>query len=677
MLEALSRVPDLAHHEVLSELLSLVEATTRSNWALKRGPVALKFASASVHFLPAPKPTSEIFVWTPWFHGLHLRFGAVARGGIRWSERQRDLRTEVLGLARAQVKKNSLIVPTGAKGAFVLRDLFAGQDKARDAYAAFVVSLLDLTDNIVDGKVVHPSGIWCRDGEDPYLVVAPDKGTATFSDLANAISNKAGFWLGDAFASGGSNGYDHKALGITAKGAWLAVGRHFHALGIDPQREPIRVVGVGDMSGDVFGNGMLQSRELRLIAAFDHRHIFVDPSPDPQRSYEERLRLSRLPGSSWRDYDLSTASAGSAVYSRQAVQVPLSDEARSVLNLGPSPVSATELVRAILEAPSDLIFFGGIGTFVKAPDELDVEVDDASNDDVRVSADHVRARVIVEGANLAVTQRARVSYSRRGGRVNADFVDNAGGVALSDREVNLKVLLDLAEAHGRLGAGRRHEMLAQVTDEVVQAVLTDVSRSIDSLDHAAVTSATDLPGYESLMEELEEGGSLDPAVESLPDAGELNRRRGAGAGLTRPEVAVVLGYARIDIAASLAGSAEVTGAAFESCALSYFPGPFRDAFSGLVPLHPLYNKIIGCQVANEVVDRMGPVWAHEVAKESRCQLFEVITAYWAAREVLGIAGLYDEVDRLSRSIPDDALADLRVVLSTSINRLVRWYLSSR
>jgi glutamate dehydrogenase len=677
VLEALSSVPDLAHHEALAELLSLVEATTRSNWALRRGPVALKFASASVPFLPAPKPTSEIFVWTPWSHGLHLRFGAVARGGIRWSERQRDLRTEVLGLARAQVKKNSLIVPTGAKGAFVLRDLSAGQDKARDAYAAFVGSLLELTDNIVDGKIIHPSGIWCRDGEDPYLVVAPDKGTAAFSDLANAISNKTGFWLGDAFASGGSKGYDHKALGITAKGAWLAVERHFHALGIDPQREPIRVVGVGDMSGDVFGNGMLQSRALCLIAAFDHRHIFVDPSPDPERSYKERLRLSRLAKSSWRDYDLSTASVGSAVYSRQAVRVPLSDEARAVLNVGPGPVPATELVRAILEAPSDLIFFGGIGTFVKAPDELDVEVDDASNDDVRVSADRLRARVIVEGANLAVTQRARISYSRRGGRVNADFVDNAGGVALSDREVNLKVLLDLAEAHGRLGADRRYDMLAQVTDEVVQAVLTDVSRSLGSLDHAAVTSAADLPAYEAVIEELEEGGSLDPAVESLPDAGELNRRRGAGAGLTRPEVAVVLGYARIDIAASLAGSEEVAGATFEPCALSYFPGPFREASSGLVPLHPLYNKIIGCQVANEVVDRMGPVWAHEVAKESRRQLFEVITAYWAAREVLEIAALYDEVDSLSRSIPDDALADLRVVLSTAVNRLVRWYLSSR
>ena len=674
LLEALSRVPDLAHHEALTELLLLVEATTRSNWALKRGPVALKFASASVPFLPAPKPTSEIFVWAPWFHGLHLRFGEVARGGIRWSERQRDLRTEVLGLARAQVKKNSLIVPTGAKGAFVLHDPSAGQDKARDAYAAFIGSLLDLTDNIVDGKVRHPNGIWCRDGEDPYLVVAPDKGTATFSDLANTISNKAGFWLGDAFASGGSNGYDHKALGITAKGAWLAVERHFHALGIDPQREPIRVVGVGDMSGDVFGNGMLQSRSLRLIAAFDHRHIFVDPSPDPERSYEERLRLSRLAGSSWRDYDLSS-SPGSSVYSRQAVQVPLSDEARSVLNLRAGPVSATELVRAILEAPVDLIFFGGIGTYVKAPDELDVEVDDASNDEVRVSADHVRARVIVEGANLAVTQRARVSYSRRGGRVNADFVDNAGGVALSDREVNLKVLLDLAQANGRLDGGRRYEMLAEVTDEVVQAVLTDVSRSVDSLDHAAVTSAPDLPAYEALMEELEEAGNLDPAVESLPGTAELNRRRGAGAGLTRPEVAVVLGYARIDIAASLAGSPEVTGAAFEISGLSYFPGAFREAFSDLVPLHPLHHRIVGCQVANEVVDRMGPVWAHEVAREARCQLSDVITAYWAAREVLSIAALYDEVDRLSRSIRDDAVAHLREVLSTAVNRLVRWYLS--
>ena len=677
VLEALSRVPDLAHHEALTELLSLVEATTRSNWALKRGPVALKFASASVPFLPSPRPTSEIFVWAPWFHGLHLRFGPVARGGIRWSERQRDLRTEVLGLARAQVKKNSLIVPTGAKGAFVLRDRSTGQDKARDAYAAFIGSLLDLTDNIVEGKISHPRGIWCRDGEDPYLVVAPDKGTATFSDLANAISNKAGFWLGDAFASGGSNGYDHKALGITAKGAWLAVERHFHALGVDPQREPIRVVGVGDMSGDVFGNGMLQSRALCLIAAFDHRDIFVDPSPDPQRSYEERLRLSRLPGSAWRDYDLSKASPGSSVYSRQAVQVQLSDEARSALNLGLGPVSATELVRAILEAPADLIFFGGIGTYVKAPDELDVEVDDASNDDVRVSADHVRARVVVEGANLAVTQRARVSYSRRGGRVNADFVDNAGGVALSDREVNLKVLLDLAEANGRLGSGRRYEMLAEVTDEVVRAVLTEVSRSVGSLDHAAVTSASDLPAYEALMEELEARGSLDPAVESLPDAGELNRRRGAGAGLTRPEVAVVIGYTRIDIASSLAGSAEVTAAAFEICALSYFPEPFRDAFSDLVPLHPLHHRIIGSQVANEVVNRMGPVWAHELARESRGELSDVIRTYWAAREVLGIAALYDEVDLVSRSTPDDAVTGLRELLSAAVNRLVRWYLSGR
>jgi glutamate dehydrogenase len=677
VLEALSRVPDLAHHEVLAELLSLVEATTRSNWALKRGPVALKFASTSVPFLPAPKPTSEIFVWAPWFQGLHLRFGPVARGGIRWSERQRDLRTEVLGLARAQVKKNSLIVPTGAKGAFVLHDLYAGQDKARDAYAAFVGGLLELTDNIVDGKVRHPKGICCRDGEDPYLVVAPDKGTATFSDLANEISKKVGFWLGDAFASGGSNGYDHKALGITAKGAWLAVERHFRALGIDPQREPIRVVGVGDMSGDVFGNGMLQSRALCLIAAFDHRDIFVDPSPDPGRSYEERLRLSRLARSSWRDYDLTKASPGSTVYSRQAAEVPLSDEARSVLNLRPGPVSANELVRAILQAPADLIFFGGIGTFVKAPDELDAEVDDASNDDVRVSADHVRARVVVEGANLAVTQRARISYSRRGGRVNADFVDNAGGVALSDREVNLKVLLNLAESHGRLDTAMSSAMLGEVTDEVVQAVLTDVSRSIDSLDHAALTSAPDLPAYESLMEELEARGSLDPAVESLPDAGDLNRRRGAGAGLTRPEVAVVLGYARTDIAVSMAASPEVTGPAFETCALSYFPGPFRDAFSDLVRLHPLYNRIVGCQVANEVVDRMGPVWAHEVARESRCQLSDVTRAYWAAREVLGGAALYDEVDALSRSRPDDVLVDLRAVLSTALDRLVRWYLSGR
>ena len=394
LVEALSNVPDLEHDRALRELASLVEATTRTNWALGREAISLKLASGSVPFLPAPYPLVETFVWCPWFEALHVRFGLVAREGIRWSDRQSDMRSEVLGLARAQVKKNSLIVPTGAKGAFVLRrEPTASIERGKAAYSAFMHALLDITDNIVGGKVAHPEGVVCRDGDDPYLVVAPDKGTGHFSDLANSISLERGFWLGDAFASGGSTGYDHKALAITARGAWVAVRRHFRALEMDAQHDPLRVVGVGDMSGDVFGNGMLQSRSISLVAAFDHRDIFVDPSPDPGLSYEERRRLSQLERSSWKDYDLNVASLGAAVYSRHAKKVALSPQACGALGVvGPGLLSPPELVKAVLEAQVDLIFFGGIGTFVKASGETDIEVDDRANDDVRVNADQLRAQ---------------------------------------------------------------------------------------------------------------------------------------------------------------------------------------------------------------------------------------------------------------------------------------------
>ena len=509
---------------------------------------------------------AETFVWCPWFEALHVRFGLVARGGIRWSDRQADLRSEVLGLARAQVKKNSLIVPTGSKGGFVLRKddtnhQYPGHqdpghlDLGKSAYAAFIEGLLDITDNVIDGKPVHPDGVACRDGDDAYLVVAPDKGTAHFSDLANSISVRRGFWLGDAFASGGSTGYDHKVLGITARGAWVAVRRHFRALGMDSQREPLRVVGVGDMSGDVFGNGMLQSQSICLVAAFDHRHIFVDPSPDPDVSYGERLRLSQLEHSSWQDYDLKTASHGAAVYSRHAKKVELSPRACGALGVvGTGQMSPPELVKAVLEAQVDLIFFGGIGTFVKESAETDRDVDDRANDDVRVNADQLRAWVVAEGANLAMTQRARTSYSRRGGRVDTDFIDNAGGVAMSDREVNLKILLDLALGSGRLAPADRDEVLAGSADAVADAVLAQVEQSVVALDRAAVSSATDLPAFEALMEDLERAGLLDVEVEALPDAEELARRRPAGAGLSRPELAVLLAYARSELARSIDSS---------------------------------------------------------------------------------------------------------------------------
>jgi glutamate dehydrogenase len=699
---ALEEVPDLVHYEALQELLSMLLATTRSNWALGRDEVALKFASASMDFLPLPRPFAEVFVWSTRFTGIHLRFGPVARGGIRWSDRQSDLRAEILDLARAQVKKNSLIIPTGAKGGFALRspngagwedgelngshpngshpgDLDFGDrhlaDWGREAYRRFVSALLDVTDNVVDGKVRRPEGVVCLDRDDPYLVVAADKGTASFSDIANSVSAEHGYWLGDAFASGGSHGYDHKALGITAKGAWVAVRRHFRALGMDVQRDPLRVVGVGDMSGDVFGNGMLQSGAIRLVAAFDHRHIFVDPDPDAGTSFAERTRLSQLERSSWADYDLSTASKGAAVFSRQDKEVDVSKEARSALGARSGPLTPPDLVRAVLEAPVDLVYFGGIGTFVKALGESDAEVDDSANDQVRVLSDGVRARVVAEGANLALTQRARALYARRGGRVNTDFADNAAGVAMSDREVNLKILLGLAEGRGLLGEGGRDLALAEAEAGAAAAVLATVEQNIVALDLAATTAGTDLAAYEALMADLRDENLLDPEVESLPGTEELARRRSAGAGLSRPELAVVLAHARSELARSIVASPLVAETCLLPLARSYVPEPLGARLGDLLTEHPLFPEIVASQLANEVIARMGGLWAHEVAREDGCEPWQVAGAYWAAREVLGFGALYPEVDEMSWTLSLDAELEVRAALASGVGRLARWYLS--
>ncbi|MGP8208361.1 MAG: NAD-glutamate dehydrogenase domain-containing protein [Acidimicrobiales bacterium] len=678
---ALAAVPDLQHDEALRELVALVEATTRTNWALERETISLKFASRSVPFLPPPLPLTEVFVWCPGFEGLHLRFGPVARGGIRWSDRRADLRGEVLGLARAQVKKNALIVPTGAKGAFVLHD--EPRDRAerakagRSAYCAFIGALLDVTDNLVDEKVLRPEGVVCRDGDDPYLVVAPDKGTGAFSDLANGISAEKGYWLGDAFASGGSHGYDHKALGITARGAWLAVQRHFRALAMDAQRDPLRVVGVGDMSGDVFGNGMLQSRSICLVAAFDHRHVFIDPAPDAERSFAERERLSRLERSSWQDYDLGAASPGAAVYLRRAKQVELSAEVAGALGIGAGPISPPQLVRAVLQAPADLLFFGGVGTFVKAFDERDVDVDDSANDDVRVDARHLRARVITEGANLAITQRARASYSRRGGRVNTDFVDNSAGVAMSDREVNLKVLLGVAVARGRLHIAGRNRLLKAEGPAVADAVLAGVARGLVALDGAAASSAADLPAYGALIEDLEHAGLLNREVEALPTEEEMSRRQQAGAGLSRPELAVLFAYARSELARSIESSSLAGEEALMPCVLRYFPPGVREGFSDLVPEHPLYHQLLSCELANEIVDRMGALWAHELAVEAGRELYEVAGAYWAARQVMVVATNFADVDDLGWSLSPAGEEALRGYVVEALDRLSRCYLGRR
>jgi glutamate dehydrogenase len=697
----LDLVPRLEQDHVLRGYLGLIDATLRTNYFQRdtsghpRPDVVIKLDSGSVPELPAPRPKVETFLHGPSVEGIHLRAGLIARGGIRSSDRSGDFRTEVLDLAFAQVKKNAIIVPTGAKGGFVIRQAAAGPLPAavgspgasrpgagrpgpaqvKAGYESFVTGLLDITDNIVAGQVIHPPGVVAVDGPDPYLVVAADKGTATFSDLANSVSERTGFWLGDAFASGGSRGYDHKAMGITARGAWVAVRRHFHQLGIDVQSDPIRVVGVGDMSGDVFGNGMLQSRAIRLVAAFDHRHVFLDPDPDPEASYAERSRLARLSASSWADYRADVLSRGGGVWPRDAKSVPLAPAARRALGIERESFSPPALISAILAAPVDLIWFGGIGTYIKAPGESDADVADHANDAVRITSDEVRARVIAEGANLGITQRARIRYSRRGGRINADFIDNAAGVATSDREVNLKILLALAIEEGRLAPEDRDKYLSLSEDEVAHEVLRQVDHTVGALNRAVSGSAQELQAYEALLESLEQDGRLDRSVEYLPTRDEMEVRQEAGAGLIRPELAVLQAYTKSDLVGAIEGSALVGDAAFLDAVVPYFPKPIREPFGDLVPRHRLYPQLVATDVGGEIVDQLGIVWAHETSAELGRGLDEVAAAFWLARRITGAGELWAELEQLSPKLTADAESALHSMVSRAVIDLARAYLT--
>jgi glutamate dehydrogenase len=684
VLEALGAVGHLEQDQVLRAYLALVDATVRTNWFL-RGPdgrprptVVIKLDSARVPGLTPPLPRIETWVHGPDVEGIHLRNGLIARGGIRWSDRPEDFRTEVLGLAEAQVKKNAIIVPTGAKGGFVVRRAgSAGPGPARveAAYRRFIDSLFDVTDNVMDGAVVHPDGVVALDGDDPYLVVAADRGTATFSDLANGISAAHGFWLGDAFASGGSHGYDHKAMGITARGAWVAVRRHFHQLDIDVATEPVRVVGVGDMSGDVFGNGMLCSQAVMLVAAFDHRHIFIDPAPDPAVSFTERSRMAALPRSSWDDYDRAAMSPGGGVWPRDAKVIELSAEARRALGVAAERLSPPEVISAILTAPADLLFFGGIGTYIKGPGEADAEVGDHANDGVRVVADQVKARVIAEGGNLAITQRGRIRYSRRGGRINADFIDNAAGVATSDREVNLKILLTQAIAAGRLEPGERDAVLAGATEQVAAEVLRQVDHSVAALNRAVPVSADELDAHEGLLGHLEEAGRLDRVVECLPDAAEFAVRRAAGAGLIRPELAVLLAYAKSDLVEAVEISPLGADPAVAEAVTEYFPPTFLALGSDLPPHHRLAAQLGATSVAGELVDRMGIAWAHETAAELGRSVVDVAAAFWAARGVLDAAGLWGMLELAADGVSADLESAVHHRIAAGVAALARRYLA--
>jgi glutamate dehydrogenase len=659
VVEGLNAVVHRQQDQVLRDYLGLIDATVRTSYFLRTpsgrpGPtLTVKLDSRSVPDLPDPRPEIEAFVHGVDVEGIHLRFGRIARGGIRWSDRPDDFRTEILGLAEAQVKKNAIIVPTGAKGGFVCRGGAGAPAPAdvRAAYETFIGALLDITDNLVDGRVVHPRGVVALDGDDPYLVVAADRGTASFSDLANSLAAEHGYWLGDAFASGGSHGYDHKAMGITARGAWVAVRRHFHQLGIDPQTEAIRVAGVGDMSGDVFGNGMLQSRAIELVAAFDHRHIFIDPTPDAGRSFDERRRLAGLGPSSWADYDATAISAGGGVWSRDAKSVPLSPPARAALGITAEEIDPPALISAILAAPVDLLWFGGIGTYIKAPDEADAEVGDHANDAVRVTADQVRARVIAEGGNLGVTDRARIRYSRRGGRINADFIDNAAGVATSDREVNLKILLALAVQQGRLAPGDRDGLLRAVEDHVAAEVLRQVDHSVGALNRAVTASPGELDAYEALVDRLEASGRIQRQVEALPSPEEWQRRREAGAGLIRPELAVLLAAAKSDLLDALVASDLAADTALRAAVEPYFAPQIRSRFGDLIPAHPLYRELLATDLAGEIIDQMGIGWAHELGAELDVTLAQVAGAFWTARQLLGADTLWSAGEEPDAVVP--------------------------
>ncbi len=673
LVAACDGVARLDHDRILRGFLALVDATLRTNRYLGGVPplhLALKLDSHAVPDVPRPVPYREIFVHGPSVEGVHLRWGPVARGGIRWSDRPDDYRSEVLDLMRAQVLKNALIVPTGAKGGFIVKR--PGEVSVKEAYETFVSCLLDVTDNVVGDQVVPVPGR--SDGDDPYLVVAADRGTAAFSDCANRISTLRGFWLGDGFASGGSSGYDHKRLGITARGAWVSVTHHFADLDVDLRSESVTVVGIGDMSGDVFGNAMLRSDRIRLVAAFDHRDIFVDPDADPLASYRERARLYALPGSSWQDYDRSVLSAGGGVWSRLEKHVALSEQARAALRVDADELTAAELIRAILQAPVDLLFTGGIGTFVRAGTEPDQQLDDRINSEVRVEGASIRARVVGEGANLAFTQRARIEYARRGGRINTDAIDNSAGVDISDHEVNLKILLRLAVDAGELATHERHGLLSEVCDEVVKEVLLDSALQSALLTRAHASSPHRMEALDALLAELEGDETVDRQVEALPTAEEMRSRAQTGAGLTRPELAVLTAGAKRSLAARLLASSVPDQPALRSTLVSYFPDRLSTRFDHLLDRHRLRRELISSVMANDVVNRMGPTFVTRLSDETGDGADAVVAAYWAARGVAGGPAWWAVVDAGFGDWRTEALVAASAVVSALLETLTRYYL---
>ena len=684
----LEQVPTLDADRVLRTFANLINATLRTNFYQDKPYVSFKLNTAAIDGAPFPRPKYEIWVYSPRVEGVHLRFGEVARGGLRWSDRREDFRTEILGLVKAQTVKNAVIVPTGAKGGFYAKklpdpavDRGAWMEEGKNSYRTFIRGLLDITDNLVvtgEGEqVVPPERVVRHDGDDSYLVVAADKGTASFSDIANSISAEYGFWLGDAFASGGSVGYDHKAMGITARGAWESVKRHFSELGIDTQSQDFTAVGVGDMSGDVFGNGMLLSEHIKLVAAFDHRHIFLDPNPDAARSHAERRRLFELPRSSWADYDESLISAGGGIFPRQSKSIPLSPEVREVLGLDDSvtKLSPPELLKAILKAPVDLLYNGGIGTYVKASSETSADVGDKANDAIRVDGRDLRVKVVGEGGNLGMTQRGRIEAAQAGVILNTDAIDNSAGVDCSDHEVNIKIFVDRMVAAGKLDPQERAEFLHSMTDEVGHLVLKDnIDQNMLLLnDRQRVLEWS--PSFERLMDWLEEHADLDRQLEALPTNEELHARIARGEGLTSPELAVLAAYAKIELTKALTRSNLADDPYFAGTLRRYFPTQIVERFGDQLDTHPLRREIISTVVANDMINIGGITFAFRIIEETSATEAEAARAFTALREIYGVDKVLAELADLPADFPTETWSMMHLDLRRLLDRAVRWFVN--
>jgi len=677
---ALDKVTNIDEDRILRRMLNVIRATLRTNF-FQTGPdgqpktyISFKLDSQSIDELPLPRPWREIWVYSPRVEAIHLRGGKVARGGIRWSDRKEDFRTEILGLIKAQMVKNAVIVPVGSKGGFVVKNpppAAAGRDAVMaevvECYKTMMRGMLDITDNLVNGDIVPPKDVVRLDDPDPYLVVAADKGTATFSDIANGVSRDYGFWLDDAFASGGSAGYDHKKMGITARGGWEAVKRHFRELGHDTQAEDFTVVGVGDMSGDVFGNGMLLSRHIRLLAAFDHRHIFIDPNPDAAASFAERKRLFDLPRSSWADYDASLISEGGGVFERTAKSIALTPQIKALLGIAQDRVTPTDLMRAILKAKADLLWLGGIGTYVKSSDEGNADVGDKANDAIRIDGDDLRVKVVGEGANLGFTQRGRIEAAQAGVRINTDAIDNSAGVDTSDHEVNIKILLrDVMDRTGMTRAAR-DALLADMTDEVAHLVLAHNYKQTQALTVAQATAPEDLEDQARFMRAMEKAGKLSRAIEYLPDDEEVAARAQARRGLTRPELAVLLAYSKIDLFEKLLASELPDDPKLADDLRRYFPKALREQYPDAIERHQLRREIICTVATNGMVNRVGPTFVWEMVEQTGRGEGDVARAYIVVREAFWLRRAWDGIEALDTIVP----AEVQTAMILETNRLMR------